>query len=373
MGPPRPVASISSTAAIIGESKTAEMAAKLPAAARTMSSWGGASRFASETSQTVRPGAEGDERRLRPEHDAEADRRRARPGGRRAGSTGSVAPALKPSTGTWPPRPGSFSMARPTITPATSSTGSGHHHGHRPEPQRRRADRRRPRLDAADRLQEGPGDEGDDQADNGGEHQQHDEVAAPHRGDRIHRGVVAHSSFPSASQGNVSTAADGRSTPDRGRSVCDASPRDADPRCRGGNGSWPGEPQREGEDARHAWHRYHRPHEERLHDGPLATVGEEQHVDEDDEGGEEQHQPQRCRDDADGAVDPVAARLLPVRRLVEPLAVRGLLGGRLRIDREQGAGTASRPMGSAPRRACPPPCGPTARRPPNGRSRPAGR
>jgi hypothetical protein len=57
-------------------------------------------------------------------------------------------------------------------------------------------------------------------------------------------------------------------------------------------------------------HRDHSPHEQPLDDSAFATVSEEQHVDEDQCRGEEEHQPKRRRDDAAGAVDAVAARFL---------------------------------------------------------------
>ncbi len=55
IAPPSPLASITSTAATIGEPKITEIAAKLPAAPRISSSWGGASRFASFTVKTATP------------------------------------------------------------------------------------------------------------------------------------------------------------------------------------------------------------------------------------------------------------------------------------------------------------------------------
>ena len=72
-------------------------------------------------------------------------------------------------------------------------------------------------------------------------------------------------------------------------------------------------------------------HHRRLDEGPLAAVGEEQHEDEDDPGREEQHDPERHRDHALGAVRAVVAGRFAVGRLVEPFAVRRLLGSSLRL------------------------------------------
>ena len=61
---------------------------------------------------------------------------------------------------------------------------------------------------------------------------------------------------------------------------------------------------------------------------PSPLVGEEQHEHEDDDGDEEQHDPQRGRDHADGSVDPVDPGRFAVGRLVEPLSIGRLLARR---------------------------------------------
>ena len=68
-----------------------------------------------------------------------------------------------------------------------------------------------------------------------------------------------------------------------------------------------------------------------LHDRALAAVGEEEHEAEDHGGDEEQRDPERRRDHADGAVDAIQPRLLARRGLLEPLVVGRLLGRRLRL------------------------------------------
>ena len=75
IAPPSPVASITSTAATIGEPKITEIAAKLPAADRISSSWGGASLRASFTVYTGEASADRDQRRLGAEDGTEAERR----------------------------------------------------------------------------------------------------------------------------------------------------------------------------------------------------------------------------------------------------------------------------------------------------------
>ena len=77
-------------------------------------------------------------------------------------------------------------------------------------------------------------------------------------------------------------------------------------------------------------------HQHALDDRPLAAVGEEQHVDQDDGGDEEQDPPQRRGDDALGGVDAVAPGLLARGGQVEPLVVGGLLGRGRRLDGPHG-------------------------------------
>ena len=43
--------------------------------------------------------------------------------------SGVVLPICSPCAGTWPPLPGSFTMANATGIPASTSTGIGHHVG----------------------------------------------------------------------------------------------------------------------------------------------------------------------------------------------------------------------------------------------------
>ena len=81
--------------------------------------------------------------------------------------------------------------------------------------------------------------------------------------------------------------------------------------------------------------RYDCAHQESLNDGSFPLIGEEQHVNEDQPGYEEQHNPQRRRDDADRSVDAIVASRLTIRRLTEPRVECRLLGGGLRIDRPQ--------------------------------------
>ena len=69
----------------------------------------------------------------------------------------------------------------------------------------------------------------------------------------------------------------------------------------------------------------------------LGAVREEEHEREHHARGEEEHEPDGGGDDPGRAVDPVASCLLAVGGLVEPLAVRRLLGRRPRLDRVQGA------------------------------------
>ena len=65
----------------------------------------------------------------------------------------------------------------------------------------------------------------------------------------------------------------------------------------------------------------------------------------DDHRDEDQGSPERPRDDALRAVQPVLPGLLAVRGLVQPLAVRRLLGRRLRLDSAAGSGRDADPRG----------------------------
>ena len=128
VAPPRPLASITRIAATSGDPKITEMAAKLPAAASTMSSCGGASFFARFTAKTASPlpiaisGASGPSTRPRPRVASAAS---AIPGT----MFGVVLPIWSPLAGTWPPLPGSFTIAKATGMPARTSTGMGHQLG----------------------------------------------------------------------------------------------------------------------------------------------------------------------------------------------------------------------------------------------------
>ncbi len=128
VAPPRPLASITRIAATIGDPKITEMAAKLPAAASTMSSCGGASFFASFTANTASPapiainGASGPSTSPRPRVASAAS---AMPGT----MSGVVLPICRPCAGTWPPSPGSFTIANATGIPASTNTGIGHQVG----------------------------------------------------------------------------------------------------------------------------------------------------------------------------------------------------------------------------------------------------
>jgi hypothetical protein len=117
------------TAPITGEPKTVARAAKLPAAARTIPAWAGTARLDSRTANNASPvpraisGDSGPSTRPSP---IDANAARSTPGS----STGVVGgPVLRPSEGLWPPCPGSRAIAKAMITPATASTGTGHHHG----------------------------------------------------------------------------------------------------------------------------------------------------------------------------------------------------------------------------------------------------
>jgi hypothetical protein len=127
--PPSPAASMMMIAPITGEPKTEAMAAKLPAAASTASIGSGASLLTSRTAKMARPapiaisGPSGPRTRPSP---SVASAARTTPGT----SSGSVGfPVLMPASGSWPPWPGSRTMAKAVTRPAMASTGSGHHQG----------------------------------------------------------------------------------------------------------------------------------------------------------------------------------------------------------------------------------------------------
>ena len=75
IGPPRPMASITSTAPITGEPKIDESAAKLPAAAIRLNVCCGASRRMSDMARMPRPVPSCDQRRLGPQHEPQPQRR----------------------------------------------------------------------------------------------------------------------------------------------------------------------------------------------------------------------------------------------------------------------------------------------------------
>ena len=128
IGPPSPAASMRMIAPMTGEPKTVAIAANAALAASTAMAWSGVSFLTRRTARTARPepkamsGASGPSTRPRPRVASAASRMPGR-------SAGWVAPALSPSYGMCPPWPGSRMIATAASTPATASTGSGHHHG----------------------------------------------------------------------------------------------------------------------------------------------------------------------------------------------------------------------------------------------------
>ena len=134
IAPPRPDASRSRKAPSSGDPSSDAIAAKLPAAAITAAAAGGASRAASRTARTPSPlpikmsGASGPSTTPKPSVPRAAS---AMPGS----WAGGTAPAgWKPSAGECPPVPGSARIARPTSSPDSMSTGSGHHAGGEEKP-----------------------------------------------------------------------------------------------------------------------------------------------------------------------------------------------------------------------------------------------
>ena len=178
VAPPSPLASITSTAATIGEPKITEIAAKLPAAPRTTSSCGGASRLASFTVKTATPapiamsGASGPSTSPSP--------------------SVAIAASATPGTmfGSLPPHRGDRSRVRVRRCPGAARSrtppadrrartpGNGHHSGTVSKPRSRWQVGEHPDLDLVDELEEPPADERHDDADDRREHEHRDEVPA---------------------------------------------------------------------------------------------------------------------------------------------------------------------------------------------------
>ncbi len=127
-GPPTPATSIRSTAPTRGLPKIAEMAAAAPAAPRMIVLCGVAGAWARSLNSSASPP---------PRAISGASGPRVAPSGRlhsaarmTPGRAIEVAPAAcSPDAGMWPPAPGRRVTTSPTRTPATSSSGSGHHQG----------------------------------------------------------------------------------------------------------------------------------------------------------------------------------------------------------------------------------------------------
>ena len=129
LAPPIAVASIRITAAISGEEKMNDIAAKLPAAVTSISACGGVSRRARLIIAPATPapntisGASGPSTSPNP---IVARPARATPG-TMSGPDGP--PVDRPFAGMCPPSPGSRVIATATISAPTARTGSGHHFG----------------------------------------------------------------------------------------------------------------------------------------------------------------------------------------------------------------------------------------------------
>ncbi len=132
-GPPRPAASIIITAATSGLPKMVEIAAAEPAAPSTGTSCGRAARRDGRTASSASPA---------PIAISGASGPSTAPSGRQA-SAASTTPGTvlggaggppRPSTGMWPPRPGTRVTIGASSRPASSSAGSGHHQGARSRP-----------------------------------------------------------------------------------------------------------------------------------------------------------------------------------------------------------------------------------------------
>jgi len=130
VAPPSPDASISRKAPSSGEPSSVLMAAKLPAAASMALARAGASRLARRMAHTPSPppraisGASGPSTTPRLSVASAAS---TTPGS--SAGLGARSPALNPSAGELPPRPGRCWMVSATSTPATASGSSGHHSG----------------------------------------------------------------------------------------------------------------------------------------------------------------------------------------------------------------------------------------------------
>ena len=129
LGPPIAVASIRITAAINGEAKMNDIAAKLPEATTSINACGGVSRRAmpiiapaSPAPNTIR-GASGPSTSPKP---SVASPARSTPG-TMSGPEGP--PAERPFAGMCPPSPGRRVIASATSNAPTKRTGSGHHFG----------------------------------------------------------------------------------------------------------------------------------------------------------------------------------------------------------------------------------------------------
>ena len=130
LAPPIPDASIRITAAISGELNTNDTAAKLPAAATRVMTWGWASLRARWMKNAPSPepsaisGASGPSTRPSPIVANAASRTPDR-----SGMVGGGPPVARPLAGMWPPRPGSFSIATAVMKAAIGRIGSGHQRG----------------------------------------------------------------------------------------------------------------------------------------------------------------------------------------------------------------------------------------------------
>ena len=192
VAPPSPDASISRNAPSSGEPSSVLMAAKLPAAATTAFVRSGASRLTSRIAQIAEPAAQRDQRCLRPEHHAQAQRGQC--GQHHAGQLGlrGAGAALNPSAGDCPPVPGRYWMAsgdqhpgqRPAAAPATTSA----RHGSRA----RAAGREDPPLQLGHQREEEIGRRRDGRADDRGEDQQHHVATAAQQGQGISRASRHH-------------------------------------------------------------------------------------------------------------------------------------------------------------------------------------